>query len=112
MTSHLLKPGMLARAELEIGKGQTVLMVPKDALVLNQGSTSIYLVKNEGDKTLTRQISVTTGRSNGNWIEVTGDIEEKERVVIQGNERLRDGEEIQILNTQKRAPSQSPPSAP
>ena len=112
MTSHLLKPGMLARAELEIGKGQTVLMVPKDALVLNQGSTSIYLVKNEGDKTLTRQISVTTGRSNGNWIEVTGEIEEKERVVIQGNERLRDGEEIQILNTQKRAPSQSPPSAP
>ena len=33
MTSHLLKPGMLARAQLEIGKGQAVLMVPKDALV-------------------------------------------------------------------------------
>ena len=112
MTSHLLKPGMLARAQLEIGKGQAVLMVPKDALVLNQGSTSIYLVKQAGEKLLTRQTSVTTGRSNGNWIEVAGDIQEKDRVVIQGNERLRDGEEIEILDLEKRPQSKSPPSQP
>lgn len=87
-------------------------MVPKDALVLNQGSTSIYLVKQEEQKMLTRQVSVTTGRSNGNWIEVNGDIQEKDRVVIQGNERLRDGEEIQILNLSDRSQSNSPPSQP
>ncbi|MDG2012653.1 MAG: efflux RND transporter periplasmic adaptor subunit, partial [Pirellulaceae bacterium] len=95
--SHLLKPGMLARAELDIGKGQAVLMVPKDALVLNQGSASVYLVKPLDGIKKAKQIAVETGRSNGNWIEVTGDLDENDEVVVQGNERLRDGQEIQVL---------------
>ncbi|MCP4462065.1 MAG: efflux RND transporter periplasmic adaptor subunit [Planctomycetaceae bacterium] len=95
--SHLLKPGMLARAELDIGKGQPVLMAPKDALVLNQGSASIYLVKQIDGVKKAKQIAVKTGRSNGNWIEITGDVNENDEIVVQGNERLRDGQAIKVL---------------
>lgn len=95
--SHLLKPGMLARAELHIGKGQPVLMAPKDALVLNQGSASIYLVKQIDGVKKAKQIAVKTGRSNGNWIEITGDVNENDEIVVQGNERLRDGQAIKVL---------------
>ena len=95
--SHLLKPGMLARAELNIGKGQPVLMAPKDALVLNQGSASIYLVKQIDGVKKAKQIAVKTGRSNGNWIEITGDVNENDEIVVQGNERLRDGQAIKVL---------------
>lgn len=94
---HLLKPGLLARASLHIGKGERVLMVPKDALVLNQGATSIYLVDRSAGKPVVRQHSVQTGNSSGNWIEITGDVREDDTVVVQGNERLRDGETVEIL---------------
>ena len=105
--SHLLKPGMLARAELNIGKGQPVLMAPKDALVLNQGSASIYLVKQIDGVKKAKQIAVKTGRSNGNWIEITGDVNENDEIVVQGNERLRDGQAIKVLENMS-APNNRP----
>ena len=97
MAGHLLKPGLLAEASLEIGRGQLVKMVPKDALVLNQGAASIYVVDHSGDQARVREEPVKTGRSNGNWIEISGKIEEGDEVVVQGNERLRNGESVTIM---------------
>jgi len=94
---HLLKPGLLARANLQFGTGEKVLMVPKDALVLNQGSASLFLLDRSSDKPVVRKINVETGNSNGNWIHVTGEIENDQEVVTQGNERLRDGETVEVL---------------
>jgi membrane fusion protein (multidrug efflux system) len=93
----MLKPGMLARANLEIGRGQPVLMAPKDALVLNQGKASLYLIDRRDGKVIARQTAVQTGNPSGNWIEIIGDVAENVEVVVQGNERLRDGEEVKVL---------------
>ncbi len=96
--SHLLKPGLLARANLQFGVGEKVVMVPKDALVLNKGAASVYLIKPADNQSLVaKQLPVVPGTSNGNWIEVTGDLNAGDQIVVQGNERLRDGETVELL---------------
>ena len=96
-TGHRMKPGMLARAILNIGEGKPVLMVPKDALVLNQGAASIFLLDRNGNNPVVVHTPVETGSARGNWIEVTGQVHENAEVVVYGNERLRNGEAVKVL---------------
>jgi HlyD family secretion protein len=92
----LLKSGMLARAELMIGDPSSPLLVPKDALVLRGDSTMIWTVDPQsiesgpGDMLLADAVPVTVsmGMSDGEQIEVQGDLEPGTLVVIRGNERI------------------------
>lgn len=95
---HLLKPGLLARAVLEIGKGESVMMAPKDSLVLNQGMATVFVIDRSTGKPSVRGVDVTTGSPNGSWIEIIGDVKPGDEVVIQGNERIRDGQIVDILD--------------
>lgn len=94
----LLKAGMLARAALPTGAKQTVLMVPKDALVLGGPTTMIWTV--DGPSATPAQtapgmieanataIPVQTGVEQGDWIEVRGQVPVGTQVVVRGNERI------------------------
>jgi len=63
-------------------------------------------ISSEGPTQFTvRRVDVTTGVSLGKWIEVSGDIAVDELVVLEGNERLRPGETINILETIKPPPA-------
>ncbi len=94
---YTLKPGWLARAELEIGRPQPVTMVPKDALVLSQETTRIFAVERGGSRTTVRSINVVTGAVRDDLIEVRGDVSPGDEIVTQGNERLRDRQEVKVL---------------
>ncbi len=95
--TYLLTPGLLAKVDMEVGVGKSVLMVPKDALVLNQGKATLFTLDRTGAKIKVKQVAVQTGNSSGNLIEIDGDFSEDAEVVVQGNERLRNGEEVKIL---------------
>lgn len=101
----LLKAGMLARADLATGNQQTVLMVPKDALVLGGNATLIWTIDAKSIKPATaspqaaaapdmleadaQAIPVLTGVEQDDWIEVRGsDIAAGINVVVRGNERI------------------------
>ena len=93
----LLKAGMLARASLPTEPPQAVLMVPKDALVLNGDQAMIWTVDSStvqpaGDDQLMASaaaIPVTKGIEFDDKIEIRGEITEGTLVVTRGNERLR-----------------------
>ncbi|MCC7336059.1 MAG: efflux RND transporter periplasmic adaptor subunit [Pirellulaceae bacterium] len=100
----LLKAGMLARADLATGNQQTVLMVPKDALVLGGKSTLIWTIDSASIEPAVvssqaasasdmleanaQAIPVQTGVEQDDWIEVRGDIAAGTAVVVRGNERI------------------------
>lgn len=101
----LLKAGMLARADLPSGNQQTVLMVPKDALVLGGSATLIWIIDAASVKPAAasspaaaasdmleanaRAIPVVTGVEQNDWIEVRGDdLAAGTAVVVRGNERI------------------------
>jgi RND family efflux transporter MFP subunit len=100
----LLKPGLIGRASMRIGNLREMLLVQKDALVLGGIEPVVYkIIKNEGEVSAS-PVPVSIGMSVGSWIEVSGDITERDQVVIQGNERLRPGQPLSISETSDESP--------
>jgi membrane fusion protein (multidrug efflux system) len=83
--------GMLAQVRLAIGASEQALLVPRDALVVNQTGEVVYKV--EGDAAT--PIPVKSGRASGTLVEITGDgLQAGDKVVVRGNERLMPGQKI------------------
>lgn len=94
----LLKAGMFARVTLPVGKKEQALVVSKDALVLGGPSPQLYVVSPGGadaKKGKVRPVVVQLGVADGNLIQVKGDVQAGQQVVVQGNERLRPGQDVQ-----------------
>lgn len=85
--------GSAVRVELPRSEAAEVVAVPRDALILREDN--IYLFKLVEDNKV-EQIPVQTGVGNGSMIEVRGNINHGDQVVIRGGERLRPGQTVQI----------------
>lgn len=92
----LLKPGMLARAVLPVDAKHPALLAPKDAIVLGGPQPLVYVATAGGakGKSVARPVPVRLGVEVGNSIELIGEIQAGDQVVIEGNERLMPGQEL------------------
>jgi RND family efflux transporter MFP subunit len=89
----LLKAGMFARVTLP-GKQIPSILVPKDAVVLGGPSPMVFVAATAGGKSTVRPVPVTLGPAQGTWIAAIGPIQDGELVIVEGNERVRPGQEI------------------
>jgi RND family efflux transporter MFP subunit len=101
-TKSQLAPGMLVRVELKPGrKKQKTLFVPKDAIVRTPRGTSVWVVREDKDKTMkAHKVVVQTGRLEKSLIAVHFEgrkIKAGDWVVVQGNERLKPNSKINII---------------
>jgi RND family efflux transporter MFP subunit len=95
----LVKSGMYARVMLPTGSKQTAMLVPKDALVLGGPQPVLFVVDTSGDakQGKARPVPVELGIAEGSMIQVSGaGLQANQLVVVQGNERLRPGQDVQI----------------
>ncbi len=92
-TEAPLPVGQTVRVTIPTANVREVLAVPRDALVLRGDGIAVFIV---GEDNTARRIRVTTGIGTGDWIEVNGPIQDGDRVVIRGNERLRPGQEVSV----------------
>ena len=90
----VLKPGMFAKVELPVDQKKVVMLVPKDSLVLGREQPLVYVVDKKSEKQIARLVSVQLGIAAGAWIEVRGELEPGQQVIVEGNERLRPDTEI------------------
>lgn len=91
----LLKAGMFARVTLPVGEPKTLPLIPKDAVVIGGRAPAVYVVDTTGGKSTVRPVPVTLGSANGQWISVgASEIKAGDVVVVEGNERLRPGQEV------------------
>jgi RND family efflux transporter MFP subunit len=103
--SLLLKAGMLAWVNLPVGAKAKGTVVPRDALVLDVNRQSVFVVdpnprkKNFGKA---REVSVEVGAAEGDLIQVIGDVRPGELIVIEGNQRLRPGQEVEVHSGNKK----------
>lgn len=98
-----LKPGMFARAALPVGSSQDLILIHKDAIILERDRKSVFVIQQESDTTtvdegMVRNVPIRLGVSYGEFIEVTGDLQPGDMVVTEGNERLNDGRKVRIVN--------------
>jgi RND family efflux transporter MFP subunit len=92
--NHVIKSGMVARVSFLIGEPSLVKLVPKDAIVESGNDKFLYVVNNG----TAEPMPVTTGMAYKNLIEVIGPVQTGQLVVIRGNERLRPGQPVNIIN--------------
>ncbi len=85
--------GLSVRVAVTSGEAKEVLAVPRDALVLRREGTSVFRIK---DDNTAEQVSVVTGMASGELIEIKGDVQAGDKIVIRGAERLRSGQAVQI----------------
>jgi len=110
----VLQAGMFAQVTLSVGSREPCLTVPKDAVVLGGQTPVVYalapLPPGQGSgpspgapaggpepTAVARLVPVTLGTLAGESIEVRGQLEPGDQVVVQGNERLFPGRPLIVL---------------
>ncbi|HMU43019.1 MAG TPA: efflux RND transporter periplasmic adaptor subunit [Ignavibacteriaceae bacterium] len=88
-----ITPGMMAELELVTDKKDKALTVPNDVFIVNQkGEKLVYVVKD----TVAHQKIVSTGISNEKVTEIVSGLNEGEKVVVMGQELLKDGIKVMV----------------
>ncbi|MEE2924868.1 MAG: efflux RND transporter periplasmic adaptor subunit [bacterium] len=91
--------GMSARVSLPIGPKSKKVLVPKDAVLRTAGQSKVKVYVNQKGKAELRM--VTVGQEFGQFIEVLDGLNIDDEVVTRGNERLRPGGELDIIELNK-----------
>jgi membrane fusion protein, multidrug efflux system len=86
-----LKPGLFATAHIEQAEKTPALLVPTAAVHKVANANRVFVVV-AGERVEERLI--TTGQTEGSFIEATSGLSIGDRVVVRGGERLRDGARV------------------
>lgn len=96
---ELAAPGMSVSAVFSMSTGRTGVAVSRDALLrYADGRNTVWVIEDSDGRPAVRERIVATGLEFDGLIEITSGLEVGERVVIEGNESLRDGQVVTILN--------------
>ncbi|MDR8391804.1 efflux RND transporter periplasmic adaptor subunit [Aliifodinibius sp. S!AR15-10] len=89
-----LKPGMFGRIRIVYDTHDNALMIPKNAVISEDGYNSVYEIK---DKLAYRK-NIETGYINGNNIEVISGLNEGDQVVTIGQSSLQDSALVEVVS--------------
>ncbi|OIR04477.1 nickel and cobalt resistance protein CnrB [mine drainage metagenome] len=97
------KAGMFAKGEFVLGQSKA-LTLPQQALVMRDGFTYVFVVKNEDvqkddDKKMVRQVKVQTGRRIGNLVEIVSGLDAKQQLVATGGAFLSDRDLVKVVSS-------------
>ncbi|MES2182689.1 MAG: efflux RND transporter periplasmic adaptor subunit, partial [Pseudomonadota bacterium] len=102
--NNTVKAGMFAKGEFILGQSNT-LAVPQQALVMRDGFTYVFVVKNNHVK----QTKVQTGQRMGNLVQIVSGLTLNEMLVAKGGAFLSDNDLVKVVS--KPNPSSPNPSA-
>ncbi len=104
---HALFPNQFVSVRLLLGQRVDVLVSPVAAVQRGAQGSFVYVV-GEDSKIMVRKVE--TGLTDGERVEVIGDVEAGLRVVTEGVDRLRPGAMVEVIETGKNKSSQGKPS--
>ena len=90
---RLLKPGMFARIEVVLKEKPDALAVPREAVLKEEGKPFVFTV--EGNQAIRKP--VVTGIEQERLIEIVEGVKDGDKVVVRGQESLRDLSTIRIV---------------
>jgi membrane fusion protein (multidrug efflux system) len=113
----LLRPGMFATLDLDVGTAQQLVTLPATAISYNPYGETVFLVEKTKDKDgktglTAHQVFVTTGQTRGDQVAVLTGIAAGDTVVTAGQLKLRNGTPVAINNTIQPpdSPNPNPPN--
>jgi HlyD family secretion protein len=90
---RLLKPGMFARIEVALKEKPGALVVPRTSVLGEEGKQFVFTV--EGNQAFRKP--VVTGIEQEGLIEIVEGVKEGDKIVVRGQESLRDRSTIRII---------------
>jgi multidrug efflux pump subunit AcrA (membrane-fusion protein) len=95
-----LAPGMSASAILNLSGGSRGVVINRDALIrYPDGRITIWVVTEEGGQDKVQERRVEIGNGFEGKIAITKGVSAGSRVVVRGNEALRDGQNVTIKSS-------------
>jgi len=94
-----LRAGMVAEATIENGLKVSALMLPAAAVLHDggvNGATIVYVLDRDAGRVHARR--VTTGLARGDSLEIASGVTPSDRVVVAGQQRVRDGARVQLAS--------------
>ncbi len=85
--------GSAVKVGLPSATAEQVVAVHRDALVLRGDGTFLFRVNAQNKA---ERVAVKTGTSIGDWVQVTGEVRDGDRLIVRGAERLREGQEVEL----------------
>jgi membrane fusion protein (multidrug efflux system) len=89
---ELLKPGMFMTVSLVLGERSDALLIPEEAVLVRDDRKYVYVVGNNRAV----ETTVRLGRRKGAEVEVLSGVQEGDRLVTAGHQRLRDGQAVAV----------------
>jgi membrane fusion protein, multidrug efflux system len=93
-----ITPGMSARVLINLDTGKHDVTVNRDALIrYPDGRITVWVLKDQdGDKASVTERRVQIGLAFDGYVQVLSGVKEGERIVVRGNESLREGQTVRI----------------
>jgi membrane fusion protein (multidrug efflux system) len=102
-TDSRMLPGMSARAVLRLNTGRRGLSVPRDAILkFPDGRAVVWVVQADEGGSVVKEQRVDTGLVFEGQVEIRAGLQEGARVVVRGNEALRDGQRVSVQQRPER----------
>lgn len=91
-----LRPGMFARVATLLPAQNAVLTLPREAIAFNTYGDSVFLIEERDGKTQVQRRQIRTGAVRGDEVAVLDGLNAGDRVVVAGQVKLTNGQEISI----------------
>lgn len=91
---HVIKSSMSARVSFQLGETVEVKLVPKDALTDSNGVKMLFVVRDGAAVPL----PVITGLEHEDRVQIEGEVNVGEQVVVRGNERLQPMQPVNVTS--------------
>jgi RND family efflux transporter MFP subunit len=95
-----ISPGMYANTALRLAHVENVVTIPIEALVLNRQKQQVYVL-DQGGRIHIRDVDV--GLEGSKLAEIKGGLEPGDRVVIGGQEKYQDGQQVTAIEANEPA---------
>jgi len=89
-----LRPGMFIKADIEVARRDSVIVISKEIIVSGNRGKTVYIV----EKGAARDRIITTGLENETMVEVLEGLKKNDRIVTKGFETLRGNSKVKIIN--------------
>jgi len=96
----LLRPGMYAEIELVLQRIADALLLPASAVLDRAEERFVFVVEGSGQTAVASARTVVPGLSNAAEVQILSGIDPQDRVIVEGNSFLEEGQRIEVLEGQ------------
>jgi len=94
-----ITPGMSARVTVNLDIGKRDLVVSRDALIrYPDGRITVWVVEGDGETMSVTERRIEIGLAFDGMVQVRSGLKEGDRVVVRGNESLREGQTVRLAS--------------